>query len=249
MPVPNVPLAGPSRAIDRTIAPDDEMFDRHRAPADADIYYHGVGWSALMCVRLGLVAAGTPTVRRILDYPCGHGRVLRVLAAYHPDATCDVGDLNQSGVNFCVQQLGATPVVADRDPAKVKLNPPYDLIWVGSLLTHLPASEWPGFLKLFRAALHPDGVCVMTTHGHAVADRVRADPASYGVTNAKKLLAGYDTAGFGYAPYANSAEYGISLSKPGWVADAIRAAGGIVYGLRERGWADHQDSVAWGPSR
>src|SRR5205814_7212208 len=48
--------------------------------------------SALRCVREAMAAAGKTDVRRILDFPCGYGRVVRVLKAAFPDAELAAGD-------------------------------------------------------------------------------------------------------------------------------------------------------------
>ena len=41
----------------------------------------------------------------------------------------------------------------------------FDLIWVGSLLTHLDNDHWSAFLKVFSTALRDRGLLIFTTHG------------------------------------------------------------------------------------
>lgn len=235
-------VAGP---VDETIAEADGMFERHAPPDQAWNHYFYCGRSAIRTSRLAWAAAGTASVRRILDLPCGHGRVLRVLKAAFPEAEVHACDLDRGGVHFCASQFGAKPIYSHPDPAKVRLDGPYDLIWVGSLMTHLDAARWPGFFKMFHSALSPDGVCVFTTHGHWAAELIQSGASKYGLKDPESLLKPYRNYGFSYASYPGQ-EYGISLSSPSWVTNqlaSVAEARLLLY--HERGWADHQDVIAW----
>ena len=48
--------------------------------------------------------------RRILDMPCGHGRVTRVLRARFPDAAITVCDIDRDGAGFASDRFGARGV-------------------------------------------------------------------------------------------------------------------------------------------
>jgi SAM-dependent methyltransferase len=238
-------LAG---SVDDAIADNDAMFERH-APADeAWNHYFLCGRSALRVIRLALAAAGKTDVRKVLDLPCGHGRVLRVLRAAFPLAELHACDLDRDGVDYCAARFGARAIYSHPNPAQVALAGPYDLIWVGSLLTHLDAPRWRAFFELFRSALTPDGVCVFTCHGHTAAEMIRSGKAGYGLTDPVALLKPYRKGGFAYTAYPGQ-DYGISLSSPAWVTGQLAAVGGVRLLLySERGWADHHDAVAWMPT-
>src|SRR5262245_32651468 len=92
----------------RTISPNDEMF----SAAGREDVYHAIGRSAIECIVCSLNAARKTTadVKRILDLPSGHGRVLRYLKAVFPDAEITACDLVRDGVDFCASALGALPV-------------------------------------------------------------------------------------------------------------------------------------------
>src|SRR2546423_2484827 len=152
--------AGPaSPAVNTQIAPDDGMWD-----GDMN-HYFGVGQSALHCIRVAMQAAQIDTVTNILDLPCGHGRVLRHLQSAFPGARLTACDLNISGTSFCAATFGAEPVPGHETPGKIALQGNYDLIWVGSLLTHLNAKASTDFLDIFRANLCRNGLLVCTLHG------------------------------------------------------------------------------------
>jgi len=140
------------------ISPNDHMW------ITGQQWYFDVGRSALDCIKSALTTAHiAPT--SILDLPCGHGRVCRMLRAFFPDAHLTVTDLDHDGVDFCAAQFNATPVYSHEDIWRVSLDQCFDLIWCGSLFTHLDAPQLPDFLGFFAEHLSPDGVLVFTTHG------------------------------------------------------------------------------------
>jgi hypothetical protein len=61
-------------------------------------------------------------------------------------------DLDEHGVDFCVRKFGATGAYSDVDPRKIRIQAKFDLIWVGSLFTHLNGDRWSSFLNLFSCS-------------------------------------------------------------------------------------------------
>src|SRR5262249_37742284 len=99
-------------------------------------HYFAVGRSALWNIARTLdhTAGGSSQPKRILDLPCGHGRVLRYLRAAFPEAEITACDLLADGVDFCASTFGAIGVYSDTDLSLIKLpKDNFDLIWVGSL--------------------------------------------------------------------------------------------------------------------
>ena len=84
-------------------------------------------------------------------------------------------DIDHDGVDFCAATFGATPVYGHEDPADIEIDAPYELIWCGSLFTHLPPERWDGFLACSSARSRPGACVVFTTHGRRIAERIR-DP-------------------------------------------------------------------------
>lgn len=240
----------PPAAIDRTIAPDDGMFARHIGEAQAYEHYFRCGFSALKIVRAALAAADVADsdVRRVLDLPCGHGRILRMLKAAFPRAELTACDLERPGVDFCARQFGAVPVYSHPDPVKIALAGPFDLIWCGSLMTHLDAPRWTGFLRLFRSLLSETGVCVFTSHGIGTEDLIRGKLADYGLRDPATLLRPYRRAGFAYEPYKRGEDYGISMAGIGWIAARIaELSDARLVTVTEKAWDHHHDAIAFGP--
>jgi len=226
--------------VNYKIAADDEMFDS--GPAS----YFSVGLSGLRCILNAIACAQLPAITSILDLPCGHGRVARYLKAAFPHARHTFCDINRSAVDFCVEEFGGRGVYSQYDLGKVSLGGPFDVIWVGSLFTHLPADRIDAMLRELAEQLAPGGVLVATFHG---AGSLVVNPL-YPMIESDKwsaITSAYESAGFGYAPYTGVSDgsYGISLAKPWWIFALAETLRGLrVANFTERGWADNHDVLA-----
>ena len=246
--------------VDPTIHPAEKMWPEHRA------HYFAVGQSALRAIRLALQLAHRPDPAAILDLPCGHGRVTRTLRAAYPAARITACDLLADGVEFCAQTFAADPVISVDKPTPALFPYQFDLIFVGSLLTHLDAPYWQHFLALFSDLLLPGGVLVFTTHGHEVATRLRAGnhygyltrglerrlrrytrylrgatEAHDDLARTRRLLARFDRTGFAFT----GPGYGLTLSSPAWVTAQLAHHPALqLIMLKEKLWDEHQDVVA-----
>lgn len=224
-----------------TIAEKDGMY-----AGNMDHYLH-VGRSAVQCIKLALLAARKEPPERILDLPCGHGRVLRAIKVAFPKAQLTACDILEDGVDFCAKEFEAVPVYAKEQPEDIKIQSRFDLIWCGSLLTHLNADRWTAFINLFNSLLAPDGLLVFTTHGRWVVQRIRCGEEPYGLESDRLegLLKRYDQKGFGYGSYPWTEHYGISVSSPAWVCAQLEKLANLrLLNFTERGWDNHQDAVA-----
>jgi SAM-dependent methyltransferase len=141
-----------------TISPRDLMW-KH----DPEHYFR-FGETAVKLIRLALASTERTTFRRILDMPCGHGRVLRSLKAEFPRAELTACDIDREAVDFCAETFGAKPVYSSENPDDLELGD-FDLIWCGSLVTHL--KDWDSVLRLFERSLVHRGILVLTTAGRS----------------------------------------------------------------------------------
>lgn len=232
------PLIG----VNRTIAVGDEMLHGN------EIHYFDVGASALHVIETALIAARRPksTIKNILDLPCGHGRVMRFLRQAFPDAQLTACDLNRSGVEFCATTFGALPVVSCAAIDEIPLQGEFDLIWCGSLLTHLSEEKCAAFLRLFQRILGHGGLLVFTMHGRHYVREVAAGKIPHGVTAPQlaALFSGYHQRGFSYVDYSVQSGYGLSLAHPSFVtAQLVDHPGWRLLGYNEAGWDHRQDVI------
>jgi len=224
---------------DTTISPRDQMWESGQQ------WYFEVGLSALDCVRRALAAAGV-TPSAILDMPSGHGRVCRMLRAAYPEAHLTACDLDPDGVDFCVATFRAQGEYSREDVRDLQLSHAFDLIWCGSLFTHLESQRWSEFLHFFDRHLTPDGILVFTTHGRQPIQWMNEGFYSYGLERTEQLalIDQYDRTGFGFVSPANQ-RFGISLSSLAFVCAQLERVGSLrLISAHEAGWAAHQDVFA-----
>lgn len=225
--------------VDRSIAGGDTMYGGN------DVHYFGVAESALRVLLGALETAGT-TPRRILDFGCGYGRVMRTLRAAYPEAELLACDVDSHAVAHCATAFGARPVTSATEIDRVERVQEVNLIWCGSVLTHLDEGQWPALIGYFGDALAIGGVAVMTTCGRVVAAKL-ADDTDYGLTPEAResMLASYRSRGFGYHDYPGQTGYGLSLSTPAWAVGQVSPIPGLrLIGYIEAGWDRHQDVIA-----
>lgn len=233
-----------SENIIKEISPKDDMY------AGNIDHYFDVGKSAIECIDNAIQKSGMEKadVKNILDLPCGYGRVMRHLKMYFPQANLTACDLVREGVDYCANKFGATKLYSMEDIRKVKPHEKYNLIWCGSLLTHIDSVQWPSFFDFFSGVLVPGGMLIFTVHGQLPADALRSHKNTYGLESQEKInhiVGEYENTGFGYSSYFHSADYGISLSSQEWVKKFINNYKQLkIISYIENGWDNHQDVVA-----
>jgi SAM-dependent methyltransferase len=230
--------------VDRRMSPYETM------PGDN---YFWVGSSAVEVVMAACLSSQLTEVKRVLDLPCGHGRVLRHLVRLFPTATFDACDLDASGVEFCAATFGARPVLSREDLTSVEFEHLYDLIWIGSLFTHTSADVTRKWLAFLAGLLSDKGIIVATFHGRWATQLQRLTPY-IDEERWAQILAEYNATGYGYQDYAKgqghdfiSGSYGISAAKPHAVVEMLEEIRGTrLYSYRERAWGDNHDVAVFG---
>ncbi|MBF0538439.1 MAG: class I SAM-dependent methyltransferase [Nitrospirae bacterium] len=224
----------------KDISPNDLMFHN-----DIDRYL-SVGDSALRSINIGLIAARKVSVNKILDMPCGHGRVLRTLKSAFPDALITACDLDRDAVDFCTKYFSAIPLYSKEIIEQIRIKDKYDLIWCGSLFTHLDSKRWDSLLNLFSSSLETGGILVFTVHGIHAVHLIRNCNRDFGLEPFKlpEMLEEFDNSGFAYLDYPGAANWGISLSSPTWVMSQLQKIRQLqVVMFTEIGWTHFQDVI------
>jgi len=230
--------------VDRTISDSETMYNQ---------WYFQVGASAIDNIALAWMSSSIDRINRVLDLPCGHGRVLRHLVKLFPEAQFDACDLDEAGLVFCAKTYGARPLRSQEDLTAMNFDTIYDLIWVGSLFTHISRDLSRAWLAHLAKFLSPQGLLVGTTHGRWC-EYVNTVNPYIAQKSWEKVLEGYRQSGYGYCDYKTAenhdylhGSYGISLAKPAVTVADIEGIPDIRLLLyRERAWADHQDVFAIG---
>jgi SAM-dependent methyltransferase len=209
--------------------------------------YLAVGRSALdnCAATLAAMNRNFSDIRTCLDLPCGHGRILRWLQTRIDPAGITACDIDRAGVDFCREEFGVKGVYSSDDLDQLKFPDSYDLIWVGSLLTHLDPARCTALLRKLSPALRPGGVLVFTTHGESCFTRpgLRAYGKPFRAA-ADRMKADFQRKGYCYAPYDDTGYYGITLHSEDYIKKHVTTNVSDRLQLvryQARGWHDHQD--------
>jgi len=212
--------------IDRTIAPRDSMV----APDDPDQYFQ-LGRRALELIKFSGELCDKPHYPDILDLPCGHGRVLRWLRAHYGYAKITACDLDHDGVDFCARQFGALPVYSETDLRRLPFSAQFDLIWVGSLVTHLSQDRWLTTLECLINWTRECGVIIFSTQGRGYATRLARGQRNVAENIAKPaLLADFARTGFAYQKYFEKehGDYGVAVTSPEWLMRTLQRYPNVI---------------------
>jgi SAM-dependent methyltransferase len=224
--------------ISKEIHPNDVMFNTGKD------FYFTVGQSSIDLILSYLSIAWTPQVSRVLDLPCGHGRVARHLAAAFPAAELFFCDIDSEGADFCASNFGGTAIHSRPDLTMVRLPANLDLIWVGSLFTHLNKARTFTWLRYLISHLAPHGIIVATLHGEFSKHLFSEHPDWRGGVDWNQIMKGVKTEGFGFAPYPDDAkgEYGLSISDAETLLTFAKSVGEArVIAYSERVWGYNHD--------
>lgn len=241
-------LSPARQRLNRTISPLDSMRD----PKYPEQYYE-IGERALDLVRFASELCDKPHFPRILDLPSGYGRVLRWLRAGYDYAEITACDLERPGVDFCAKEFQALPVYSRPDLAEVAFPHPFDLIWVGSLFTHLPQDQWLATLNHLIRLTAECGILILTTHGRCYTSllaRGRRDIT--GNIDVPALLREYAAGGFAYQPYLESTDgsYGVTATSGAWLRSVLeRNPDVIIRAHLEEAWGLQDVLILYKASR
>jgi SAM-dependent methyltransferase len=244
------------KKVDTAISPEDTMWI-----SGPDRYFR-IGLDAVRCIESVYTSTGIAFPTRILDMPSGAGRVLRFIALRFPNAELTACDVIEDHIKFCAKRFGANPVLSSPDFDGLALPGPFDLIWSGSLVTHLNGESTEAYLRLCRENLSPDGILVLTTHGEEVAHRIATDPRLYGLDDRQSaaVVSQYQHEQLGFVEYSTphgpqvagysseSAPFGVSLMSREWVKSAAARAGMHELYFAEHDWNAHHDVYGFVPS-
>ncbi len=133
--------------------------------------------------------------------------------------------LDRDAVDFCRTRFGAEGVYSQPDLRQLAFPAPFELVWCGSLLTHLSPERWPVALDSLIRWTREYGVIIFTTQG-----RCYASLLARGRTNVAEnidkaaLLAGFAATGFAYQRYFEPelGDYGVTLASPEWLGRALQ---------------------------
>ncbi len=116
------------------------------------------------------------SMKNILDFGVGCGRVMRWWQEYSSTIKFWGCDINPVLVNWCIKNLdfGDFSVNALQPPS-VYNSSQFDLIYLFSVFTHLTSETQKKWLKEFSRILVPGGILLVSVHGDLLAKNLHPD--------------------------------------------------------------------------
>jgi trans-aconitate methyltransferase len=229
---------GAYQRISLRLSRDDTMY------WDNAWHYLSVGASALNAVRGVQSIAAIPDFERILDFGSGAGRVTRWLRAAYPAAALTVAEVRPGDLQFCAETFGAETWNPGSDFETMQAPGTYDLIWVGSVITHLSEMRTVALLSRLTEWLRVAGLVVASFHGRS-AYSWRTALNYVAADLLPDIQHSYETIGYGYSDYPGQTDYGISFCTASWMVSTVeRFSRCRLAVLSETAWDQHHDIVA-----
>jgi 2-polyprenyl-3-methyl-5-hydroxy-6-metoxy-1,4-benzoquinol methylase len=238
------------KLVPKVIHERDGMFNAEINKAQAERHYFWVGSSALRAMRTCLAAATIDenSVLNILDYACGYGRVLRWIKAHFRSAHILGVDADSKAAQATMTITNVETASLDTSLSKPLSNEKFDLIWVGSLFTHLPEEESHRVLQYLAA--HLRGVLVVSTYSPRNDRKLqgRLTKLKLSIQESAQVLREYDTTGYAYRDYHERKGYGLSFINPVKFIDMAKTAQLKTVFFRDQYWAKRQDIYGFVPA-
>lgn len=238
------PIPGPVSRADLMLSPG-----LVQKPEQAEIVaYDRIGREAVAVLTTAVTESGrTPEdIGSILDLGCGHGRVARHLGAAFPNARLAGCDLDPHAAAFCKRSFGMDAVAVTNDATTMPRGP-YDLIWLGSVLTHIDERSFQTMVREVTARLTEGGVAVFTTHPVEAGETLGTPDGDVTAADVSAALA---ARGFYYVPYPHSADgsYGLTFITPEHLEATVESS--AAHPMRKvlhhhQGWDAFQDVWAF----
>ncbi len=149
---------------------------------------------------------------KFLDFASGYGRVTRFLVTNLPASNVWVSDIHAEAVAFQQRTFGVRGLSSYSDPRELDCALRFDVIFVGSLFTHLPAERFRQWLRRLFDLLEPSGVLAFSVHGEDLRQDIPETGILFVPVSESRTL--------------NTSEYGATTVTEDFVRSMIEAAAG-----------------------
>jgi SAM-dependent methyltransferase len=115
---------------------------------------------------LARTGASIDRVGRALDFGCGCGRLLLETVRRWPHVRWAGSDVDERAIQWCAAHLPEAKILVNQPlPPLPFANGEFDLIWCGSVFTHLDEGRQDAWLGELRRTLAPGGYLLASVHG------------------------------------------------------------------------------------
>lgn len=174
---------------------------------------------------------GVAKVGTVLDFASGWGRLTRVLEQHLAPSQIFVSDIYHDAVAWQAEIFGVTAIPSAPDPAQLAYAGRHDLVFVGSMYSHLPTELFHAWLAKHWSLLTPRGVLAFSVHDVALLPG-DAQPDASGLTYLR----------FSESGTLDADIYGMAYVTEGFVGEAIdRLAPGLSWRRFPKAAYENQD--------
>ena len=139
------------------------------------------GRDAAAELALGVETAGLSmdSVRAVLDFGCGSGRVLPHVAALAPHVRCFGCDVDPSAIAWAARHRPELSwALSSSEPPLPYAEQSFDLVYSISVFSHLDEALQDRWLQELGRILAPGGAALLSVHGSHALDEFRAGHAT-----------------------------------------------------------------------
>lgn len=165
------------------------------------------------------VFGGFDRLGSVMDFASGYGRLTRVLVQKLRREQIWISDIYGAAVDWQAAEFGVNAVRSVPDPATFDHAGSHDIVFVGSLFSHLPAPLFRAWLARLYRLVAPGGVLAFSVHDETIlppGEVLDASGLSYYRTSESGSL---DTEIYGMS-YVNEGFVGAAIGElpgaPGW---------------------------------
>ena len=161
------------------IDPRDDIFrffSNHEIAKNPIREYLSDGWRTLSELMVILETLDKPLLKTesVLEFAAGFGRFTRHLSRVMPDrVTC--ADVLPGTIDFLREQFHVRTILSTHNPATMAFPMQFDLVFVLSMFSHLPAFMWQPWMRALASAVKPGGLLVFSVCNEPAAREIGLD--------------------------------------------------------------------------
>jgi len=162
---------------------------------------------------------------RILDFGCGYGRLMRVMAYYANPAQIHGCDPWQAPLDIAMKDgMFGHLALSARVPDHLPFSGTFDLIYAYSVFTHLPERIAARCLQTLADALAPQGLLVITIRPieyWAVSTTYKQDAQLGAEKTHEHRIGGFAFVPHGWEPVDGDIPFGDASLSPEWIEQTV----------------------------